>query len=361
MRLVADGEIASSDPEVVDAFESCVQCRGCEPACPSGVPFGRMISTARGDMVTEIPATNPWWMRVGLRALGHHSVILAGATMVAWGQRVGGVPRSKLPVRLPLRRPAIPAPPAKGDPVWVLTGCVMDAVSRSTHIALVEVLTALGWQPMLPSIHEGCCGALAHHGGLETLATRQTQRAMARFRTSEPGRSLDDAPIVIDSAGCGAHLKEHGGRGSSRIVDAMELIATRADRLAALVDPSRRRPTVIVQDPCHLRHVQRVHAATRVALAPVADVVELDDDGLCCGAGGAYSLLQPAMATELRDRKILAIDRAGGANVVSANPGCALHLAGGGISVSHPVEIIAAVLRARQHNVDHDEGARHGR
>ena len=78
--------------------------------------------------------------------------------------------------------------------------------------------------------------------------------------------------------------------------------------------------------------------------------------GLCCGAGGAYSLLQPDMAIELRDRKVAAIDVAGGHRVVSANPGCALHLAGGGISVSHPVEMIAAALRTST-----PTGARHGR
>ena len=92
-----------------------------------------------------------------------------------------------------------------------------------------------------------------------------------------------------------------------------------ADRLDRLPEPARRLGPVIVQDPCHLRHVQRAHEPVRTVLARVADVVELDDDGLCCGAGGAYSALQPELATAVRERKVAAIARAAarsGATVV---------------------------------------------
>jgi glycolate oxidase iron-sulfur subunit len=83
----------------------------------------------------------------------------------------------------------------------------------------------------------------------------------------------------------------------------------------------------------------------RTVLAPVCDIVELDDDGLCCGAGGAYSALQPEMAGEIRDRKVGAIDRAGGHLVASANPGCAMHLAAVGVRVQHPIELVAEAIR----------------
>jgi glycolate oxidase iron-sulfur subunit len=111
---------------------------------------------------------------------------------------------------------------------------------------------------------------------------------------------------------------------------------------------------VIVQDPCHLRHVQRINRPVRMLLGHVADVVELDDEGLCCGAGGAYSALQPELAADIRDRKMASIDRAlaiGSADVVaSANPGCSMHLAAvlddRGLSVMHPVDIVAEALRS---------------
>jgi glycolate oxidase iron-sulfur subunit len=104
-----------------------------------------------------------------------------------------------------------------------------------------------------------------------------------------------------------------------------------------------------VQDPCHLRHVQRAHQHTRTVLAVVAELVELDDEGLCCGAGGAYSVLQPELAGQVRERKLAAIERArarSGARVVaSANPGCAMHLGAGGVDVRHPMDLVAEALR----------------
>jgi glycolate oxidase iron-sulfur subunit len=73
-------------------------------------------------------------------------------------------------------------------------------------------------------------------------------------------------------------------------------------------------------------------------------VVELDDEGMCCGAGGAYSAQHPGMAGLIRDRKLAAIERSGARIVASANPGCALWLAAAGVEVRHPVELIAEAI-----------------
>jgi glycolate oxidase iron-sulfur subunit len=104
---------------------------------------------------------------------------------------------------------------------------------------------------------------------------------------------------------------------------------------------------VAVQDPCHLRHVQRAHLAVRTVLSRYATLVELDDEGLCCGAGGAYSVLQPELATAIRSRKVAAIERSGATLVASANPGCQLHLAAAGVRVRHPVDIVLAAVEGR--------------
>jgi glycolate oxidase iron-sulfur subunit len=127
--------------------------------------------------------------------------------------------------------------------------------------------------------------------------------------------------------------------------DVHEWLAERIDDLPPASGP--RRP-VIVQDPCHLRHVQRSHGAVRQVLARYVDVVELDDEGLCCGAGGAYSALQPVLAAAIRDRKLAAIDRArqarGATVVASPNPGCAMHLAAAGVETRHPMDVVAEAL-----------------
>ncbi|HEX6312269.1 MAG TPA: heterodisulfide reductase-related iron-sulfur binding cluster, partial [Acidimicrobiia bacterium] len=105
---------------------------------------------------------------------------------------------------------------------------------------------------------------------------------------------------------------------------------------------------IVVQDPCHLRHVQRASGAVRTLLGGAYELGETDDDGLCCGAGGAYAALQPALAGAIRERKVEAIVRAGGGDlrvrVASANPGCAMHLGAAGLDVRHPAELLAAAL-----------------
>ena len=104
---------------------------------------------------------------------------------------------------------------------------------------------------------------------------------------------------------------------------------------------------VVVQDPCHLRHVQRTADAVRRVLTPAYDVVGTDDEGLCCGAGGAYNVLEPALAGAIRTRKIEAIKVAAGTApvlVASANPGCAMHLGAAGLDVRHPAELVAQAM-----------------
>jgi glycolate oxidase iron-sulfur subunit len=335
---------AEADGEFVRFMETCVQCRGCEPACPSGVPFGRLMEGTR-EALADAHRISPRWLRAGFAVLGRHRTLLACSTLLAAAQRVRLVPARAGLARLPLRRGARIAPSTQpaAEHVWLYTGCVMDAWMRDTHRATAALIEATGASFAVSP--DGCCGALHTHAGLGEAARRLAARVIA----SMPG----DAPIVVNSAGCGAALKDYGhlvgtpeaAAFAARVVDVQEWLAPRVDRLPA---PPQRLGPVIVQDPCHLRHVQRAHEPVRTVLAHVADVVELDDEGLCCGAGGAYSALQPALAGDVRDRKVAAIGRAAarsGATVVaSANPGCAMHLAAAGLTVRHPVDVVAAAL-----------------
>jgi len=180
------------------------------------------------------------------------------------------------------------------------------------------------------------------HAGREDEARRLARRVIA----SMPG----DTSVVVDSAGCGAAMKDYGrllgteeaAAFAGRVRDFSEWLADR--------DQPALRPTgqvVVVQDPCHLRHVQRAEGPVRSVLAPAYTTVDTDDDGLCCGAGGAYNALQPELAAEVRDRKVAAIRRAAGEHeplVVSANPGCAMHLGAAGLDVRHPADLLADAL-----------------
>jgi glycolate oxidase iron-sulfur subunit len=329
---------APADADFIGFMDACVQCRGCETACPSGVPFGRLMEGTRSTLAAARRYT-PWWQRLAYRVLGHHRLLVAGSRALAVAQRARLVPRRLGLPRLPLRsRPLL----VTGTDVWLFTGCVMDAWQRDVHAAALAVLSAGGVGAALPGPGGDCCGALHVHAGLTDAAGRLASRVMA----SMPG----DAPILVDSAGCGAQLKDYGhllgtpeaAAFSARVFDIQEWLAARVDDLPPAGAAPRRR--VVVQDPCHLRHVQRAQGGVRTVLARYADVVELDDEGLCCGAGGAYSTLHPDMAAAIRQRKLDAIARAGPGIVASANPGCALHLAAAGVDVRHPMEIVAEAI-----------------
>ena len=336
MRAVNAGAPIDSPFEAM--MLTCVQCRGCETACPSSVPFGRMMEATRTVLAVR---SVPWWQRAGYALLSRPRLLHGLTTVGAVLQRGGLVPRSlssrlSLP-RLPLRQPPLAA---TGSDVWLFTGCVMDALQRQVHRAAVDVLGAAGVGVALPGDGASCCGALHTHAGLHAESVRLASRVMSEF----PG----EAPILVDSAGCGAVMKEYGAllgteeaqRFSDRVYDIYEWLAPRVEALPSPVAGGRR-PRVAVQDPCHLRHVQRVEGAVRVVVGRYAEVVELADEGRCCGAGGAYSALQPDLASAIRTQKIDAIDRAGADVVASANPGCSMWLASAGVMVKHPIEIVA--------------------
>jgi glycolate oxidase iron-sulfur subunit len=337
---------APIDDDFVHFMATCVQCRGCEPACPSGVPFGHLIEGTR-EHLADAGRITPWWQRLGFAVLPRHRLLLAGSTAIAIAQRLRLVPKRAGLARLPLRRG--PAIRGTGTDAWLYTGCVMDAWLRDTHRSTARVLEVLGVGYAVPGSSGGCCGALHTHAGLHDESIELARGVMA----SMPG----DAPILVNSAGCGAALKDYGRllgtdgarRFSARVFDIHEWIAGRLDDLPPL---RRLDEPVIVQDPCHLRHVQKAHLPVRAVLARFADVVELDDDGVCCGAGGAYSALQPELAGAIRARKVdavrRAITRSGSRTMASANPGCSMHLeqalGAEGVTVRHPIDLLAEAL-----------------
>ena len=345
MRVVDEG-IAPLTSEIVEAFDSCVQCRACETACPGDVPFGHLMETTK-EVVETTQHKAPWWLKQGLRALTHPKLLRFASSSLAVAQRLRLVPsrRMGIPKRLPIRRRALRP---SGDDVWLFTGCVMDAWQRDIHAATQEVIEATGTTVRPTGDAAPCCGALHTHAGLGDEARKSAAEVISAL-------SGDNA-ILVNSAGCGAALKDYGrllnsdeARAfSARVRDIHEWLVDHVDELAATSRKSRVGERVAIQDPCHLRHVQGAHLAVRRVLEPfVEELVELDDEGMCCGAGGAYSIVQHQLASEIRDRKTEAINRANAELVVSANPGCSMHLAATGLTVRHPIELIAEALQNR--------------
>ncbi len=340
MRQVQD-QGAAIDQAFLSSMDTCVQCRGCEPACPSGVPFGSMMEATQAELTRRRRLD---WRRWGFRVLGHRRLLNLLSRLLGVVQRLRLLPSKRLGLpRIPLAQERLRA---SGSDVWLFTGCVMDAWQRSTHAAVKRVVEAAGAGVALPGAGAACCGALSLHAGLEDHARSLAIRTMRALEGS--------APILVDSAGCGAVLKEYGKHWgtpeavafSERVLDVHEWLSDRGDRLPSAGERGQNL-IVAVHDPCHLRHVQRAHQPVAEVLSRYATVVALDDDGLCCGAGGAYAAMQPDLAASIRERKLEAIGRSGANIVASANPGCTIHLANAGVAVRHPLEIVDEVL-------DHD-------
>jgi glycolate oxidase iron-sulfur subunit len=298
----------------------------------------------RGERVPVARRVAEW---IAYRLLLPVHWLLLTVTWAAWMlQRLRVFPRRFGLPTLSARSLARPLDvPRGGDPsAWCFTGCVMDAWLRETHRSTVRVMQACGADAARPGNGGDCCGALHVHAG----RTREAERLARRVIASMPGT----APIVVNSAGCGAVMKDYGrmlgsadaAAFSARVRDFSEWVAEQnALGLRSMTT------TLVVQDPCHLRHVQRAHGAVRTVLSPAYVLAETDDDGLCCGAGGAYAVLQPELSSEIRTRKADALRRAGaGAIVVSANPGCMLHLRQAGLDVRHPADLLADALEEKE-------------
>jgi glycolate oxidase iron-sulfur subunit len=339
------------------AMDACVQCRACEAACPSSVPFGRLMEGAREHLHDEPPAQRGLWRRIsewlGYRVvLPRHWLLLSLSWLMLVGQRLRLVPRR---LGLPRLRGGalarrLPAVSASEASAFLFTGCVMDAWQRDVHRAAIDVLAAAGARVATPDGRGACCGALHMHAGRGAEARRLAERVI----TSMPG----DAPIVVDSAGCGAAMQDYGLWLGT---DAAAAFARRVHDFSEWLAASGAPPTrvmgvrVVVQDPCHLRNVQHAEEAVRTVLGPSYELIETDDDAMCCGAGGAYSLTEPDLSDAIRDRKVTRILEVAGDVpfvVASANPGCAMHLAAAGLDVRHPAELVAAAMETTTEGED---------
>jgi len=354
-RLNAMSAVSAGLIEVDAAFDEimsfCLQCRACEAACPSLVPFGRAMEGARA----EVRAARPSGRRLRGRALGRwigrRRVVAIASFGAALAQRAGGwlVPRrlrnsfSGLR-RLPLRRSRVVGyeSDAGGETVGLLAGCVMDPWFGGVHDATITLLEAAGYRVVVPR-SQTCCGALAAHEGAADDAARMATANALAFT------SFDH--VAANAAGCSAHLAGYSRWGApevaDRAVDAIRLVAAAISdgRLPRLGSTSER---VAVHDPCHHRHGLRMTDEPRtILLAAGYELVDIDPTGMCCGAAGVYSVLRPETSTELGRAKAAEVSATDCTIVASANPGCEMQLrshVGSGIRIAHPLELYAEAI-----------------
>ena len=356
---MVDTSQAPVDQRFSDIMSLCLQCRACETACPSLVPFGEAMEGARAEVRAQIPERGSRVRRFVLVTVLRSRFILRLATFGAavlsrlhllrhipvLGKQARGL--RSIPLRG--RSSAGRSWGEAGKPVAVLlSGCVADVWFSSVHAATIEVLVAAGYRVEVPK-EQTCCGALASHAGFADDAQSMAERNIAAFR---------DAQIVVaDVAGCGAHLKAYGRYGeigaevAGKVRDIDEVVAQAvADGRLPTVAPNG--VAVAIQDPCHLEHGQRAHLAVDAVVAAAGYTpVAVDRGGLCCGAAGTYQLEHPDMSETLGKQKAARVADTGITVIASANAGCELQLRkhlDSGYTIKHPVEIYADAIRNRK-------------
>ena len=352
-RLHAMSAVAEGVVEVDDTFASildfCLGCRACEPVCPGMVPYGRALEGARAEIDAQVPGRAR--KRKGLvgRVIPGRTLMTVGSWALAVAQAArltglapAGLRRVVRGVR-PLRgrgRPALGHIGGSGaaGSVALLAGCVQDQWFRPVNRAAITLLERAGYRVEVPG-SQTCCGALAAHEGKADIASRLAEANVAAFS----GRDL----VVATAAGCSAHLAGYGhwAREGTEVADrAMDITVaiSRAIESGRLPFLNRRLGRIAVQDPCHLRHAQRVTREPRHVLAAAGfEIVEIDEAGMCCGAAGLYTMTHPQASATLGNQKAAQVRSTAVDRVASANPGCEMQLRshlGAGFEIRHPVE-----------------------
>jgi glycolate oxidase iron-sulfur subunit len=363
MRGVAEDRIPL-DELVVGEMSFCLACRACESACPAGVRYGHLVEGmraeidargARGGVTRALEraalrgvVAKPRrlaalfralraYQRSGLQRLVRASRLLSLAPPLARMERM--LPLLADPHRPPL---LVPAQGARRGRVAFFAGCVMPEIFGAANAATVAVLARNGFEVEVPA-GQVCCGALHAHAGDPQAAKSLHARNRAAFRLD----AID--AVIVNSAGCGAALKDTGDSFGRKVRDATEFLADAGLRER----PGPLALRVAYDDPCHLLHGQRIAAAPRALLRAIPELELFDLPGHrdCCGAAGIYNLTQPAMAATLLARKVQAIRDTAPQAVATGNPGCLLQIGAGvaaaglDVEVLHPLELLARAYR----------------
>jgi glycolate oxidase iron-sulfur subunit len=373
IEALASGRATATAP-LLSHLDLCLQCRACETACPSGVPYGRIMETARAEIVEHgAPLTwrvraaslrqvvaRPGQLRLLMAALGLYQrsplrrLLRTSRLLRVLPGRLDDAERSlPEPAARPFSMP--PQPAGLTRTVAMLTGCVMPHLYPRTHVATVRVLNRLGYRVVAPAA-QACCGALSSHAGDRRFARELARRNINAFL----GDGVE--AIIVNSAGCGAAMKEYGdlladddryaGRArdfSAMTRDVLEFVA--GHDLGSLGEVHG---VTTYQDSCHLAHAQRVAAAPRQLLRAIPGLQyrEMTAADRCCGSAGMYSFVQRAMSSRLLETKMEDVERTGASTIATANPGCMSQLEAGlrlrGINgrVVHVIELIDEAMQA---------------
>lgn len=356
MKQVLEGQAPTRATQM--HLDRCLTCRNCESTCPSGVDYGHLVDIGRKlvDAKVPRPATETalrWALKEGLPS-----------PLFAPAMKLGQLVRPLLPAALQNK-----VPPKQDAGVWptrtharkvlILAGCVQPSMSPNINSATARVLDAAGIQTLVAP-KAGCCGAVKFHlndqdGGMESMRANID----AWWPLIDPQSQSGVEAIVMNASGCGVTVKEYGHilrndphyaakaqRVSDLTRDVSELLPDLVDSLRAKV-ASGAKEKLVFHPPCTLQHGQRLRGGVEQHMAALGFEVRVaaNESHLCCGSAGTYSVLNPEISYQLRDRKLGNLQAAEDEVIISANIGCITHLQSGAKTpVRHWIEALDAAL-----------------
>jgi len=360
MKEVLEEEL--SPAEAAPFIDNCLGCLACEPACPSGVAYGDLLTGYR--FKHQQPLKRPFLERL-IKSLLNNTLpypyrmrlALKSARLTAGISSILPDAFKPLLQLLPDRLPetvALPSfSPANGErrgQVALLAGCAQQVLAPSINLATIKLLNACGYDVITPA-DQGCCGSILMHNGSEIEAKKLASKNMTSFP--------DDVEAVItNAAGCGSGIQEYGYlfKGSS-LQSQAEQFANKTIDISRFLLHAGFRPgslpeakTYAYQDACHLKNAQKIASEPRQLLKAIPNLtlVEIGDNGRCCGSAGTYNIEQPEDAKRLGMEKAEAIRTTKAEGVISGNIGCItqikLYVKENNTPVYHTVEVLAETL-----------------
>jgi len=334
-------------------LDRCLTCRSCETTCPSGVQYGRLVDIGRkivDDRVGRTPteAARRYALRKGLL-----SKSLFGTALAAGRFAKAFLPR-ELAERIPSAPPAGAWPsPRHARRVIIPRGCVQPALAPNIDAATARVLDRAGISAIAVD-GGGCCAALPYH-----LSEHDEARTLIRRNIDAwwPEIERGAEAIVVTASGCGVMVRDYGhvmqqdpayadkaARVAALARDPVEIVAAERERVLPHVTAAPHGRRIAFHSPCTLQHGMKIRGKVEALLQAIGfDVAPVPDAHLCCGSAGTYSILQPAIAMQLRANKLAALESGRPAEIATANIGCLTHLAAGTRTpVRHWIEVLDA-------------------
>ena len=351
IKQVLEGDVPTRKTQL--HLDRCLTCRNCETTCPSGVEYGHLIDIGRKlvDERVERPLGEKavrWAFKEGLP-----SPLFAPAMAV--GQAVRGLLPASLKSKVPAKQSAGVTPTrSHARKVLMLEGCVQPAMSPNINSATARVLDAAGVQVVVAK-KAGCCGAVKFHLNDHDGAKAEMRRNIdAWWSHVESGVEA----IVMNASGCGSMVKDYGhalANDAQYAVKAKRISALTRDLSELLPDlvevlkdkVSAKSGQIAFHPPCTLQHGQQLRGGVEKHLGALGFNIKTAscEAHLCCGSAGTYSVLQPKIAYELRDRKLGNLSEMKPDVIASANIGCITHLQSGTATpVRHWVEVLDEAL-----------------